>query len=136
PWDDGEGDDARTLHFHALDQVDLAAADQGPAQGPENASVHARAILDRPEFQQPPPRKARPEEKPKTEESAWNRFWRRVGEWLAELFRPRREAPPPELDLVPGGGQVVANALAVVLLAGVLVALGLLVLWRCRRSRG
>src|SRR5207237_4896663 len=46
------------------------------------------------------------------------------------------EAPPPELDVVPGGGQVVANTLAVVLVAGVLVALGVLVLRRPRRGRG
>ncbi|HEY8210113.1 MAG TPA: DUF4129 domain-containing protein [Myxococcaceae bacterium] len=132
--DDGECDDARTLLFHALDQVNLAA-EQKTGQGPESASVRARAILDRPEFQQPPPRKAKPKEEPgPTEETAWNRFWRRMGEWLREFLRPRRDVQPREVDLSPGGGEVMANGLAVVLVAAVLAVLAWLVLRRPRRA--
>lgn len=131
--DEGECDEARTFLFRGLDQVGVAAA---PGQGPESASVRARAILDRPEFQQPPPRKAKPPEPKKEGENAWNRFWRRVGEWLRELLRPRRETRAPDVDLSPGGGEMVADGLAVVLVAGVVIALAVLVLRRPRRPQG
>ena len=130
--DDDECTEARTFLFHGLDQVQVAPA---ASQGPESASVRARAILDRPEFQQPPPRKAKPQEEPKKDgENAWDRFWRRFGEWLRDLLRPRRETTrPQEVDIAPVGGQAVANGLAVVLVAGVLVALAVLILRRPRR---
>ena len=129
--DDEECDGARALLFATLDQVDRATAPEDPQAGPESASVRARAILDRPEFHEPPPRKAKPEEKKEPEgESAWDRFWRRVSDWLEELLRPRRESRAPEISIAPDAGQAVANGLAILLVAGVLVALAVLVLRR------
>jgi len=135
--DDEECDDARALLFSALDQVELSVHTAASHPGPEAASVRARAILDRPEFQQPPPRKLRPkEEAHQGEESAWDRFWRQIGEWLRELFRPRRQVQVPEQELNVGGGQAIANGLAIFLVAGVLVALAALVVLRRRRRGG
>src|SRR5205823_13824549 len=111
----------------------VAARENSP--GPESASRRARVILDRPEFQEPVPRKAKAkQEEEKKGENAWDRFWRRLGEWLRDLLRPRPVNRPDKVDLSPGGGEVVANALAVALVAGVLIALAVLILRRRRRG--
>jgi hypothetical protein len=100
------------------------------------AQTRARDILARPEFQVPEP-EAPPEQN--TAEDAppglWQRFLKWLGEWLEKLFRRTEQTPSRSLAPPGDGGQVVANALVVVLIAGVLVVLVMVLLRALGKAR-
>ncbi|MET0401777.1 MAG: DUF4129 domain-containing protein [Cystobacter sp.] len=97
--------------------------------------TRARDILARPEFQVPEPKP--PGEEPPPDEPVpegwWDRFWKKIAQWLKELLRDRQE-PMLRPDKAEPGGQAVAHALVVLLITctlGVLAA----VLWRAFKGR-
>jgi hypothetical protein len=94
------------------------------------AGGRARAILQRPEFQRPAPA---PVEVEDDEESFWDRLWKRISDWLRELFKPQQRAPV--LDVPTGqGGQIASLVLAGLLLVGCGIAIALLIRYRPRQA--
>ncbi len=123
----------------------VQARDALKARSGESAQKLAQAILGRPEFRPDPvePRKQEdePEQKPPEPlgwweklEKWWDGLWKKIGDWLKELFRPKRK---PEFDVPAGGIGLggLGNVVFIALIAAVLVLLVyLLVKARAGRS--
>ncbi|AKJ05765.1 uncharacterized protein DUF4129 [Archangium gephyra] len=94
------------------------------------AQTRARDILARPEFQVPEPEAPKEENTPEDAPPSglWQRFMKWLAEWLEKLFRRTDQTPSRSLSPPGDGGQMVANVLVVVLIAGVLVVLTLVLL--------
>ncbi|HYO73890.1 MAG TPA: DUF4129 domain-containing protein, partial [Archangium sp.] len=100
------------------------------------AQTRARDILARPEFQVPEPET--PKEENTSEDVPTQGVWQRFMKWLAELLERlfRRSEPQSQGPrFSAAGGQAVANALVVVLIAGVVVVLALVLLRMLRKAR-